>query len=89
MEAIKVECKDCGATGLYTGFAEPKGTAVVCLTCGGSGCQEFQFKPFVKRREKHGIKTICRSNGSFIGTGVGPVPGCSITYQEFQQGKMP
>lgn len=88
METIRIECKDCGATGLYGGFAEPRGTAVVCLTCSGSGCQEISFKPFIKRKEKSGIRTVRRSIGSFIGTGVGPTGG-SITYQEFQQGKMP
>jgi hypothetical protein len=88
METIKVECKDCGATGLYKGFAESEGVAVICLTCRGSGCQEISFKPFIKRKQRNGIRIIYRSRGSFVGTGVGPAGG-SITYQEFQQGEMP
>ena len=88
METIKVECKACGASGLYRGCAEPTGTAVVCVECGGSGCVKIFFTPFTQRKGIRGVKTVSQSRGSFIGTGVGPVGG-SITYQEFQQGKMP
>lgn len=88
METVKAECAACGATGLYSGFAEPKGTAVVCLECDGSGCKEIYFTPFTRRKGRRGIQTISRSRGSFIATGIGSV-GESVTYQEFQQGKMP
>lgn len=74
METVKVECSACGGTGLYSGFAESKGTAVVCVQCGGDGCEEITFTPFTHRKDKRGIHTII---------------GRSITYQEFQQGKMP
>lgn len=88
METVKVECAACSSTGLYSGFAEPKGTAVVCVKCGGSGCCEINFVPFTRRKGCLNIQTVRRSQGTFIGTGVGPT-GESITYQEFQQGKMP
>lgn len=88
METIKVECEACGGTGLYAGFAEPKGTAVVCLECNGTGCIKIDFTPFTRRKGIKGIQNVSLSRGSFIGTGVGPTGGC-ITYQEFQQGKMP
>lgn len=88
MRTVKAECKSCGGTGLYSGFAEPKGTAVICLECGGTGCMKITYTPFTKRRGDTGIHTVRRSCGSFIGAGVGPVGG-SITYKEFQQGKMP
>ena len=88
IEKIKAECRACGATGLYRGFAEPKGAAVVCMQCTGTGCDEINFKPFTDRKGKRDIQTVWRSNGSSVCTGVGPV-GISVTYQEFQQGKMP
>lgn len=84
----RIECCACDGTGLYVGFAEPKGTAVVCLQCDGSGCEEITLTPFVKRKGRRGIQTVSQSRGSFIRTGVSPTGG-SITYQEFQQGKMP
>jgi len=84
---VRTECKDCGGTGLYSGFAEPKGVAVVCVRCGGTGCAEYTYTPFVRRKGRQGIKTVRRSRGSFIGTGVGPTGG-SITYKEFAKGKM-
>jgi hypothetical protein len=79
---IKVECRSCGSTGVYSGFCEPKGTAVVCGTCGGSGCETIRYKPFEKRRRRRGIKTVSQSRGSFIATGVGAV-GKSISYADF------
>ncbi|MEK0337405.1 MAG: hypothetical protein QQN41_08230 [Nitrosopumilus sp.] len=88
MQTIKVECSVCNSTGLYIGFAEPKGTAVVCVQCGGDGCEEIVFTPFIRRKGRRGIHTVSRSCGSFLGTGVGAV-GISITYHEFKQGKMP
>lgn len=88
METVKAECSSCGGTGLYSGFAEPKGTAVICVTCDGTGCQEIRFKPFERRKGKRGIHTIKRSRGTFVGTGVGPT-GRIVTYKEFQEGKMP
>ena len=88
IEKIKTECIECKGTGLYIGFAEPKGTAIVCTQCAGSGCHEINFKPFTRRKGKHGIKTVCKSCGSFVYNCVSPVV-ISITYQEFQKGKMP
>jgi hypothetical protein len=85
---VKAECPDCGGTGLYRGFAEPEGVAVVCLKCGGTGCIELRYTPFIKRNGERGIHTVRLSRGSFIGTGVGPA-GPSITYEEFKNGKMP
>lgn len=88
METVKTECSSCGGTGLYSGFAEPEGTAVICVTCNGTGCQEIRFKPFDRRKGRRGIKTVKRSRGTFVGTGVGPTGG-SVTYKEFEQGKRP
>lgn len=90
MKKIKVtiDCNACGATGLYSGFAEPRGVAVVCIKCGGTGKQDVVLTPFTRRHNRLGIKTVQRARGSFIGTGVGPTGG-SITYDQFKNGKMP
>ncbi len=85
---IKVECEACGGTGIYRGFAEPPGVGVVCLTCDGSGCTELTYKPFTSRKTRRDVKTVQRSRGSFVGTGVGPTGG-SVAYSEFLNGKMP
>ncbi len=85
---VETECSGCGGSGLYCGFAEPKGTAVVCVTCGGSGCQTITYTPFVKRHGKRGVTTVLLSRGTFVGTGVGPA-GNSVTYAEFQAGRIP
>lgn len=69
-------------------MAEPEGVAVVCLNCNGSGCEKLEYTPFTGRVEREGVRTVRRSKGSFIGTGVGPT-GDSITYDEFRRGRLP
>lgn len=88
MVKIDTECKDCGGTGLYCGFAEPKGTAVICLGCKGSGCKKISYIPFNSRKNKYNITIVRRSKGSLIVADVGPTGGM-VTYKEFQRGKMP
>ena len=83
MVTITHECTSCGGTGLYCGFAEPKGTAVICLGCNGQGWQQSNFREFEGRRKKTGVKSISRSSGGFIATGVGAT-GKSMTYAEFE-----
>lgn len=85
---IEVECNACGGTGIYHGFAEPEGIGVVCLACNGTGKVKLKYKPFTGRKMRKGIKTVQRSKGGFIATGIGPI-GKSITYDEFLKGKMP
>jgi hypothetical protein len=87
-EEVKAECRACGATGVYQGFAEGRDEAVVCLECDGTGCKVIRYTPFTKRRLKRGVKVVRRSRGSFIATGVGGT-GRAVTYAEFQTGKMP
>lgn len=87
-QVVKVECGACGATGIYCGFAEPKGEGVVCRVCKGTGCREISYTPFNDRRRRDGVKKVSRSKGSSVGTGIGPT-GTSISYEEFWNGKMP
>ena len=77
------ECPSCGGTGLYRGFAERPGTAVVCLECGGQGWRKLQYTEFTGRKRKNNVKEIYESRGSFIVTGVGPRDDNAMTYSEF------
>lgn len=86
--SVEAECGSCDGTGIYRGFAEPKGVGVVCLNCDGTGRKVIKYKPFGGRRTRDDVKTVRRSAGSFIATGVGPTGG-SVTYEEFLSGKMP
>lgn len=83
MTKVNVECSSCGGTGLYSGMCEREGTAVVCLTCDGSGCEVISYKPFEGRKRKRGIRSISQSRGTFIATGVGAT-GTPMTYAEFE-----
>lgn len=84
----KVECRACGATGLYRGFAEPKGTAVICLYCKGSAARDADdipasdHVPFRGRRRREGIRTVMESKGSFI-LSCGGKKGTDMTYEQF------
>lgn len=83
---VETQCSDCGGSGLYQGFAEPKDTAVVCLGCDGSGCKVIEYIPFTGRKRKNNpnIRYVQRSRGSVLVTGVGPT-GNKITIDQFYQ----
>lgn len=85
---VDTECSSCSGTGIYRGFAEPPGVGVVCLNCDGTGCRAIEYKLFTSRKTRNDIKTVRRSQGTFIGTGVGPGGG-AVSYQDFVNGKMP
>ncbi len=78
-----IECAACSGTGLYRGFAEPKGVAVICNRCGGSGAG-LGTKPFTGRHMKTGITRVINDGGLwFARKGVSPTDGISI--QEFYE----
>jgi hypothetical protein len=93
---IKAECGGCRATGIYCGFAEPKGTGVVCVICNGTGCVDMTrkstegiiYEPFVERKRRTDVNTVRLSAGRFMPTGLGP-RGSSVSYEDFWNGKMP
>lgn len=82
-EHVQAECSSCGGTGVYCGFCEAPGTAVVCLICNGTGCETISYRPFTERKRKRGVKTVSQSNGRFIATVVGAVKNTAMTYREF------
>ena len=100
-KTFKTCCGACHATGVYVGFAEPNGTAVVCLECGGSGMKEVELetndgnfpphewrKPFTGREMKANVQKVYRSRGRFC-LSCGPKDNQYVTYEEFLTGKMP
>jgi len=52
------ECSDCKGTGLYSGFAEGLGSAVICAGCHGVGAVKVLLKEFTERKKKSGINKI-------------------------------
>jgi hypothetical protein len=87
-QSIKTECSSCSGTGVYVGFAEAKGTAVICLYCDGTGACTIEYTPFTSLKKRKGVATVSRSRGTFIGTGVGAY-GSSVSYEDFLKGKRP
>jgi hypothetical protein len=83
---VKAVCGSCGGTGLYEGLFEKKGEPVICLTCDGTGCQDFEYEPFLTRKKMRGVKAVHFSRGTFIATGVGKT-GKQMTYKEFLSDK--
>lgn len=62
-----VECTSCGGTGLYKGFAEGDGAAVVCRTCDGTGKQHvhYEFTSFTERKKQKGVKRVYKTAAGY------------------------
>ena len=82
MNSLKQECGSCRGTGIYQGFCEMPGEAVICLGCRGAGWIIHRYHEFTHLKRKRGVKEVRYSQGSFIGTGVGG-RGNIMTYKEF------
>ncbi len=63
---MKFECSACSATGLYKGFAEPEGTAVICNKCNGKGCSDEGKVSFTGRKPKLGIQKVAYDGGLWM-----------------------
>ena len=91
---IDCECKKCQGTGLYSGFGERNGAAIVCYGCKGTGETHMiiEYDDFVKRNPSYGIKRVLKCNP---GVGVGENKKenlCledfgGITYEDWNAGK--
>lgn len=81
---LEVECGSCKGTGLYCGFAEGPGVAVVCHTCDGSGKSVIKetYKKFTKRKSRKDVKVVVATNPG-IGLRVGDA---GISYAEWKNG---
>ena len=84
---IERQCEDCKGTGLYVGFAEKDGAAVVCSTCDGTGRELLVIKvtPFTGRKERLNVKRVFRCNP---GIGLGPSEEFGgLSYVDWKTGK--
>jgi len=63
---LKTECKACSGTGLYVGFMEGKGQAVICVGCTGTGCREIEVKKYAGRKPRSGITKIRGGSGTIL-----------------------
>ena len=102
MKEIKmtIECPFCNGTGIYSGMAESKETAVICRKCNGTGAYKYQYSynEFIGKKEKKGIKRVYLDGmGYKIGLGkinfdkVGEIDMDKegVSYAEFLGGKSP
>jgi hypothetical protein len=91
-------CNTCGATGLYIGFAERDGAAVVCRRCKGTGkiTLRVEWEEFTGRKDTHDVSRVFQTNpGVGIGTGTNE-DGDSfdlkdfggISYDEWREGAL-
>lgn len=67
-------CKSCDGTGLYIGFAENDGAAVVCNNCKGTGCHhvKIEYEDFgQKLLHATAIRVFEANPGIGIGSGDG------------------
>jgi len=65
-KSITIECPDCRGTGLYSGFMEVRGEAVICVRCSGTGAKEIHYEEFTGRRKKTGISRIRAGSGTLL-----------------------
>lgn len=85
------KCPSCKGTGLYVGFAEKDGIAVVCHTCKGTGKYHFvhEYEEFDQRKVRTDVRKVIQHNPGFV---VGKVNGDDswvggIDYSEWLNGK--
>ena len=64
-QTLATQCPSCGGTGLYTGYAERDGAAVVCYKCGGAGNYRVVYIPFTGRKEHPDVKRVWKTNPGF------------------------
>jgi hypothetical protein len=79
---IEAECDDCGGTGVYCGFMEPKGIGVVCVGCNGTGKKLIYYTPFERKRGKRNVQLVQISGSRSILFG-GP-KGKQVPYRDFK-----
>jgi hypothetical protein len=87
-------CQDCKGTGVYKGFAENDGFAVICFTCKGTGCYhtKYEYDDFEGKIFDSSIHTVLKTNPG-IGIGIDKKQNLSkdsfggMPYQDWWEGK--
>jgi hypothetical protein len=83
MPSIQIECDACNSTGLYCGFAEPKGTAVICYQCNGSGARTLSYKEYTGRKRRRNIQRVLTDGGLWMTRTKSEAP--TISIKEFNK----
>jgi hypothetical protein len=87
MKEIQIQCPDCRGKGVYQGFAEKQGAAVICHSCNGRGWTMFRYDEFNGIVQTKGIKTVFARNHGFVLTTDSPG---GVSYKEWLlDGKKP
>ena len=95
---LDIECRACGATGLYKGMAERGACAVVCCDCKGTGKKTIHVKEFKGRKKRDDIKRVFGGSYGYAHTDKDTVAeeggtlhfsrfGC--TYEDWLKGAKP
>lgn len=96
----EIDCESCKGTGVYVGFAEHDGAAVICHSCNGNGKQNFSqtFTKFTGKKKKSGIKRVYDGSHGYVisakdvinDEGLFPFSQAGVDYNEwFEDGKEP
>ena len=85
------QCPECDGTGLYVGFAERNGSAVVCSGCNGAGNREtrIEYEEAGPRKQRLGVLRVLHTNpGIKVSTSNGNSleEFGGITYEEWLKG---
>ncbi len=85
-------CDECAGTGLYVGFAENDGAAVVCHKCKGTGCYHFklEYEEFEGIKKRRNVKRVFEVNvGIIIGSSHGHTleEFGGMPYKDWKAGK--
>lgn len=97
-EIIKIECTNCGATGIYKGMGERDGAGVICSNCEGKGYVIFRFNRFKQKKNREDISRVYKSGHGYCISDQDVIKedgslirfskfGC--TYEDWKNGKQP
>jgi len=81
---IPVECSACNGTGVYSGFAEKPGVAVVCNNCDGTGKAFISYNSFKGKKRRKGVIIVFQKN---LGRVLGPQSLGGLSYKDWYEEK--
>lgn len=64
-QTLDTQCPSCSGTGLYIGYAEHNGAAVVCGKCQGTGNFQISYTPFTGRLEHPDVTHVWMRNPGY------------------------
>lgn len=97
-KTVEIECNACHGTGLYQGYGERHGAAVICCKCNGLGKVDFSYTEFEGRKEMPGVTRVFKPVPFFPQSGIdettkdGSVLHFSrfgVSYEEWKNGSEP